>query len=86
MEKQLQNSDTTGEYHGDRFFELLTMRELAVIRLVFDDFTSKEIASKLNLSVETVKKHRKNIVAKSSFSGKMAFRKIYRLLNSSLKI
>ena len=86
MDKTTHNLDTTGERHGDSLFELLTARELTAVRLVFDDFTSQEIASKLNLSVETVKKHRKNIIAKSGFSEKTAFRKIFRLLNSLFKV
>ena len=42
----------------------LTKREVEIIRLVCDDFHSKEIADKLFLSTFTVQTHRRNIVKK----------------------
>lgn len=46
------------------FFRTLTPRELEVLRLVITGATSKEIASKLDLSVETVRSYRKAIMRK----------------------
>ena len=43
---------------------LLSNRELGILRLVLQKMDSSCIASHLNISVETVKKHRKNMLAK----------------------
>ena len=42
----------------------LSPREVEVARLVSEGFSSKEVASRLNLSVRTVEKHRANIMDK----------------------
>ena len=42
----------------------LTKREKEILLLIRRGFLSKEIASKLNLSIYTVNNHRKNILAK----------------------
>ena len=42
----------------------LTNREKEILLLIRQGFLSKEIASKLNLSIYTVHNHRKNILAK----------------------
>ncbi|HHT8897607.1 TPA: response regulator transcription factor [Burkholderia cenocepacia] len=42
----------------------LTARELDVIRLILSGRSNKEVASKLDISAETVKVHRRNIYAK----------------------
>ena len=44
--------------------EQLTEREKEILLLIRQGFLSKEIASKLNLSIYTVHNHRKNILAK----------------------
>jgi len=44
--------------------QALSTRELEVARFVAEGFSSKEIASRLNLSVRTVEKHRANIMDK----------------------
>lgn len=43
---------------------LITARELQVLNLIAFEHSSKEIASKLYLSCETIKTHRKNIMIK----------------------
>ena len=43
---------------------VLSGREIEVVLLVSEGFSSKEIASRLNLSVRTVEKHRANIMEK----------------------
>jgi DNA-binding NarL/FixJ family response regulator len=44
--------------------QILSGRELEVVRLVAEGFSSKEIAARLDLSVRTVEKHRANIMDK----------------------
>ena len=44
--------------------QVLSSRELEVVRLVAEGFSSKEIAARLDLSVRTVEKHRANIMDK----------------------
>ncbi len=44
--------------------QVLSGRELEVVRLVAEGFSSKEIAARLDLSVRTVEKHRANIMDK----------------------
>ncbi len=44
--------------------QLLSGREIEVARLVAEGFSSKEIATRLDLSVRTVEKHRANIMDK----------------------
>jgi DNA-binding CsgD family transcriptional regulator len=53
----------------------LTFRETEVIEHVKQGFTCKEISAKLGIGLETVKTHRKNIIAKLGLSGKIEFRK-----------
>jgi DNA-binding NarL/FixJ family response regulator len=44
--------------------ELLTPRELEVLKLIAEGHTSKEIATTLTLSIKTVETHRANILSK----------------------
>ena len=44
--------------------KILSAREIEVARLVAEGFSSKEVASRLGLSVRTVEKHRANIMDK----------------------
>jgi DNA-binding NarL/FixJ family response regulator len=44
--------------------QMLSSREIEVVRLVAEGFSSKEIANRLDLSVRTVEKHRANIMDK----------------------
>jgi len=48
--------------------ELLTDRELDVLRLIAKEFSNKEIADKLFISERTVETHRKNIFRKTKTS------------------
>lgn len=45
-------------------FDLLTSREKEILMLIGDGIISKEIAAKLNISINTVNRHRQNILAK----------------------
>lgn len=42
----------------------LTEREIEILKLVAADFTSKELAEYLCISIETVKSHRKSLIRK----------------------
>lgn len=67
-----------GQRRSDRVRELLlskpqieslTPAERRILKLVGEDFTSKEIADRLNLSVRTVENHRQHICGKLKLHG-----------------
>jgi DNA-binding NarL/FixJ family response regulator len=49
---------------GEEPFDVLTPRELEVLKLIAEAYTNKEIAQKLVISVKTVERHRQNILDK----------------------
>jgi DNA-binding NarL/FixJ family response regulator len=49
---------------GDAQFDVLTPRELEVLKLIAEAHTSKEIAKLLFISIKTVERHRQNILDK----------------------
>ena len=49
---------------NDAHFDILTPRELEVLKLIAEAHTSKEIAQQLFISVKTVERHRQNILDK----------------------
>jgi DNA-binding NarL/FixJ family response regulator len=49
---------------GEAEFDVLTPRELEVLKLIAEANTSKEIAAKLFISIKTVERHRQNILDK----------------------
>jgi DNA-binding NarL/FixJ family response regulator len=49
---------------GEEQFDVLTPRELEVLKLIAEAHTSKEIASELFISIKTVERHRQNILDK----------------------
>ncbi|WP_182953913.1 LuxR C-terminal-related transcriptional regulator [Pedobacter gandavensis] len=65
---QLSDSETYLLCHEQEFSEVetkLTEREKQVLELVRFGYTTKEIAYQLYLAIETVKSHRKHIIAKT---------------------
>ena len=50
--------------HGDAKFDVLTPRELEVLKLIAEARTSKEIGEILFISIKTVERHRQNILDK----------------------
>jgi DNA-binding NarL/FixJ family response regulator len=52
-------------------FEILTPRELQVLKLIAEAHTSKEIAAELVISVKTVERHRQNILDKLHMSDRV---------------
>jgi len=55
----------------DDNFDILTPRELQVLKLIAEAYTSKEIAQELVISVKTVERHRQNILDKLGMSGRV---------------
>jgi DNA-binding NarL/FixJ family response regulator len=49
---------------SDQQFDVLTPREVEVLKLIAEANTSKEIAEKLFISLKTVDRHRQNILDK----------------------
>jgi DNA-binding NarL/FixJ family response regulator len=49
---------------GEEQFDVLTPRELEVLKLIAEAHTSKEIAKMLWISIKTVERHRQNILDK----------------------
>src|SRR4051794_36619105 len=52
-------------------FDVLTPRELQVLKLIAEARTSKEIAQELVISVKTVERHRQNILEKLGMSDRV---------------
>lgn len=61
--QQLLTCDTSGNNQGETNKDL-SIREVDVLQLIVKGITNKEIADKLNISLNTVLTHRKNITAK----------------------
>ncbi len=55
----------------DAEFEVLTPRELQVLKLIAEAHTSKEIAAELVISIKTVERHRQNILDKLGMSDRV---------------
>jgi DNA-binding NarL/FixJ family response regulator len=55
----------------DSQFDVLTPRELQVLKLIAEAHTSKEIAAELVISVKTVERHRQNILEKLGMSDRV---------------
>jgi DNA-binding NarL/FixJ family response regulator len=49
---------------GEEEFDILTPRELEILKLIAEAHTSKEIAEQLFISIKTVDRHRQNILDK----------------------
>jgi DNA-binding NarL/FixJ family response regulator len=52
-------------------FDVLTPRELQVLKLIAEAHTSKEIAAELVISLKTVERHRQNILEKLGMSDRV---------------
>jgi DNA-binding NarL/FixJ family response regulator len=52
-------------------FDVLTPRELQVLKLIAEAYSSKEIARELVISVKTVERHRQNILDKLGMSDRV---------------
>jgi DNA-binding NarL/FixJ family response regulator len=56
---------------GEDEFDVLTPRELQVLKLIAEAYTSKEIAQELVISIKTVERHRQNILDKLGMSDRV---------------
>ena len=56
---------------GEEQFDVLTPRELEVLKLIAEAYTSKQIADELFISVKTVERHRQNILDKLGMSDRV---------------
>ena len=56
---------------GEEEFDVLTARELQVLKLIAEAYTSKQIAQELVISVKTVERHRQNILDKLGMSDRV---------------
>lgn len=50
--------------HSDKYFHVLSGREIEIVKLIVAGFSNKEIADKLHISPRTVDTHRANIMRK----------------------
>jgi DNA-binding NarL/FixJ family response regulator len=55
----------------------LTARELEITRLIFEEYTNKEIAEALYISTKTVETHKRNILQKLKLKGTAGLVKFY---------
>lgn len=51
---------------------ILTVREYEVFSLLIDNYTTKDIAKKLNISEKTVRNHISNVIQKLGVTGRAA--------------
>ena len=60
---------------------LFTQREYKVLKLASQGFSNKEIGATLYIAVNTVKRHRQNIMQKAGIVGKTAMNKFLKMSN-----
>ncbi len=66
----MKSSENTEDYNFDKILSNLTLQENNILHLAKDGIGNKIIAKKCNISVRTVKQHRRNIMQKSELKGK----------------
>ena len=59
------------ERGGEEEFDVLTPRELEVLKLIAEAYSNQEIAKELWISVKTVERHRQNILDKLGMSDRV---------------
>ena len=64
IEDGMEDYRSTITIEESRVKEILSRREIEVLKLICGEFSNSEIAEKLFLSVSTVETHRKNLIAK----------------------
>lgn len=65
------SSAKDGLRSSDGGAEVLTARELEVLRLIVQGYTNRQMAEKLNLSIRTVESHRSNLMSKLGCSSRV---------------
>ena len=67
IEGRIVNTNSGEWFYADSYtscLNLLTIREKEILQLISHGFISKEIAAKLNISINTLNRHRQNILEK----------------------
>ncbi|MEX0722126.1 MAG: helix-turn-helix transcriptional regulator [Balneolaceae bacterium] len=83
MDEQIKSiNDFLSAYEYIKVLEILTPREVEVLKGVAAGYTSKEIGNKLFISYRTVQKYRENIKKKLDLSGR---RSLFRWCEKNLK-
>jgi DNA-binding NarL/FixJ family response regulator len=69
---------STIAYNQDLIF---TRQECKVLKLAAQGFSNKEIGASLYIEVNTVKRHRQNIMQKAGIVGKIAINKFLKMFD-----
>ncbi|MCB9032951.1 MAG: response regulator transcription factor [Chitinophagales bacterium] len=69
-------SNNDNERTAEEISNLITQRELEILKLIADGLTSQDIAAKLYISKNTVETHRKNMLSKLNVKNTTALVKI----------
>lgn len=72
LSKDISEQNTNSEEIKNNGIELLSLREVEIIKLIKSGFLSKEIAEKLFISTRTVETHRANIFKKLHLNNTVA--------------
>ena len=64
MIRSLIQTEKKVEEHGKKFLNILTVREVEVLKLIVQGYTNRQIADELTISVRTVEGHRANLTEK----------------------
>jgi DNA-binding CsgD family transcriptional regulator len=64
---------------------VLTKREIEIIKLMFDDYNTNEIACELSISTKTVDTHRKNMLKKTGIQSTIGLIK-YALVRGLIRL
>ena len=59
-------NQTVEETKEEKSNTKFTKRELDVLKLILNEITTREIATKLNISISTVEEHRRNLLVKTN--------------------
>ena len=59
-------NQTVEETKEEKTNTKFTKRELDVLKLILNEITTREIATKLNISISTVEEHRRNLLVKTN--------------------
>ncbi|QHT67764.1 helix-turn-helix transcriptional regulator [Rhodocytophaga rosea] len=65
--------------------DVLTKREIEIIKLMFDDYNTNEIAWELSISTRTVDTHRKNMLRKTGIQSTIGLIK-YALVRGLIRL
>jgi len=64
LDALIKNGDLYKDRQGENSYGSLTKREIQIVKLVLEQYTTQEIAERLFLSTDTVETHRRNMMHK----------------------